>query len=320
MRRGATCDARWDDSIGSVSDGDHFGLTPLAGGFSGETFLGGAPGERTVVRVYGGRGATRGPEAPVVDAAVLGLVRGLLPVPVVLEAHRARPSTDTPGLLVTSFLPGERLDLLLPGLDNDRRAILGDRLGVLLGRLAGMPLPRRGLFVDAELRVEPLPAGDLVGFVEAHRSGTAIASWPPELYDGLLDVAERAQDLLDRISRTCLVHGDLNPRNLLVDRESLEVTGLVDWEFAHAGWPGADLGNLLRFERDDPFAGKVLDAYRDRVPDAPAGVLDQARAADLVALVDLAGRRGENPVTDRAHDLLQAVARTGDLHGGLEGL
>ena len=42
--------------------------------------------------------------------------------------------------------------------------------------------------------------------------------------------------------------------------------------------------------------------------------LELARAADLWALVDLAARRGENPVADRAHDQLVAIARTADLH------
>jgi hypothetical protein len=48
--------------------------------------------------------------------------------------------------------------------------------------------------------------------------------------------------------------------------------------------------------------------------DAPGDLLDRARAADLFALVELASRRGQNPVADRAHDLLLAIARTGDLH------
>ena len=58
----------------------------------------------------------------------------------------------------------------------------------------------------------------------------------------------------------------------------------------------------------------MLDTYRDRVVDAADDVLDQARAADLYALVDLAARRGENPVTERAHDLLAAIVSSGDLH------
>ena len=37
-------------------------------------------------------------------------------------------------------------------------------------------------------------------------------------------------------------------------------------------------------------------------------------AAGLFALIELAGRRGENPVADRAEVLLRAVAASGDLH------
>ena len=55
------------------------------------------------------------------------------------------------------------------------------------------------------------------------------------------------------MGRCCLVHSDFNPKNLLVDPDTLEVTGLLDWEFAHAGHPYTDLGNLLRFERDPVF-------------------------------------------------------------------
>ena len=47
-----------------------------------------------------------------------------------------------------------------------------------------------------------------------------------------------------------LVHSDFNPKNILVDLETVEVVGVVDWEFAHAGSPYTDIGNFSRFERD----------------------------------------------------------------------
>ena len=291
-----------------------FALTPLAGGHSGETFLGDAAGERTVVRVYGERSAVRGPEAPHIDAAVLGFVRGLLPVPEVLDVRRADSQAGLPGLLVTSYLPGVRLDLLLPGLDAAARVTVGRRLGEVLSRLAMMPMTRPGLFVDGDLRVEPLPDGDLADLVASYRSGTALESWSRKAYDGLLAVADRAAEILEGVRRTCLVHSDLNPKNLLVDPGSLAVTGVLDWEFAHAGWPVTDLGNLLRLDREPVFAGAVLEIFGDRVPDVGGDVLDRARAADVHALVDLAARRGQNPVTERAHQLLAAIASSGDLH------
>ena len=291
-------------------------MAPLAGGHGGETFLATSAGERTVVRIYAHRGASRGPGAVDVDAAVLRLVRGLLPVAEVLEVRRPDPALGTPGLLVTSFLPGERLDLVLPGLDAARRTVLGEHLGELLARLAQMPTLRGGLFADGDLRLEPMPKAleDLPSWVESHRGSSALGDWPETDFVALLRVAEEAQGLLDGLDRTCLVHSDLNPKNLLVDPDTLAVTGLVDWEFAHSGLPVSDLGNLLRFERDAVLADAVVRRFRARVPDAGPDVLDLARAADLYALVDLAGRRGDNPVADQAHAQLEAIARTGDLH------
>ena len=286
-------------------------LRPLEGGHSGETFLAGVAGEETVLRVYGGRSAGRGPLAPEIDAAVLELVRGLLPVPTVLEVRRGDPDADLPGLLVTSRLPGERLDLVLPGLSGERRVALGKELGVLLGRLGHMTQPRPGLFVDRSLVAGELPEHlrDLPAWVRFHAERLA-----PGLADRLVPVAEDAQDLLDEDGRVCLVHGDLNPKNLLVDPDTLGLTGVLDWEFAHAGSPYADLGNLLRLEREPALVEAVLTAYREFLPSAPEDLLDRARAADLFALVELAAREEQHEVVVRARELLEAIARDGDLH------
>lgn len=288
-------------------------LVPLAGGHSGETFLAEVAGEQVVVRIYGPRSQARGPLAPEIDAAVLGLVHGLLPVARVLEVRRGDPVSDLPGLLVTSRLPGERLDAVLPGLDRADRLRVGAALGTLVGRLGHMALPRPGVFADRELVIAPMPphAGELPAWVEHHAGGLGLSE--AELAD-LWAVADRAQVLLDRTDRCRLVHSDLNPRNVLVDPELLAVTGLVDWEFAHAGSPYADLGNLLRFERDPAFVDGVLGAYTDFMPTVPDDLLERARAADLFALVELATRREHNPTAARAHAQLRAVARTGDLH------
>ncbi|MFI2707732.1 phosphotransferase family protein, partial [Nocardioides sp. CER28] len=131
---------------------------------------------------------------------------------------------------------------------------------------------------------------------------------------GLRAVADTAQDLLDQVGRVSLVHSDLNPKNVLVEPSTLEVTGVLDWEYAHAGSPYADLGNLLRFDRRPAYADAVLRGYADLRGDDPATALDRARSADLVALVDLAARRAANPVAARAHDRLLAIARSRDLH------
>ncbi len=294
-------------------------LRPLVGGDSGETFLAEAAGEQVVVRVYGSRSLQRGPLAPEIDAAVLELVRGLLPVPEVLEVRRGDPDLDLPGLLVTRHLPGERLDVVLPDLDDRGRETLGAHLGVLVGRLGHLAQPRAGMFADRLLVPQELSEhqAGLTAWVEWHaeRLGEVL---PSGLSEGLREVAEHAQDLLAEDRRVCLVHADLNPENLLVDARTLEVTGLVDWEFAHAGSPYADLGNLLRFEREPVLAEAVIASYRDFMPASPhdrdfmpaspPDVLDRARAADLFALVDLAARAETTDRVEAARTRLAAVA------------
>lgn len=285
---------------------------PLPGGHSGRTFVAAAGEERVVVRIYP-PGEWRGDAAPEIDRSVLGLVRGLVPVPDVLEVRRPVAGEDVPGLLVTSFVPGERADLAVDRLvaagDADGLARLGRSLGDVAATLAGMPLLRPGPFVDAELRLGRFPTDDLIEWATSRLRG-----WSDARLDALSDACGPAQHLLDDVGRASLVHGDLNPKNVLVAPETLEVAAVLDWEYAHAGHPWTDLGNLLRLDRHPAYVAAVLDAWIAVRGGDPAVVLEGARAADLWALVDLASRAGENPVADRAETLLLAIAETGDVH------
>lgn len=286
-------------------------LQPLEGGWSGETFLAEAGGERTVVRIYAD---PRHPaEAAEITASLLRLVRGLLPVPEVREVRRPDPRAGTPALLVTELLPGVRGDLLLPTLDSDGLRRAGAAVGRVAATLAGMPTLRAGLFVDGDLAIEPFDA-DLTAWVESHREPLAARGWTADDLERLDAVAADAQALLDTVGRSCLVHSDLNPKNLLLDTDTLAVTGVLDWEFSHSGHPYTDLGNLLRFDRLPEYVDGVLAAWTDRHGTPADRALDLARAADLFALVELASRTGENPVATAAEARLRAIARSGDVH------
>jgi aminoglycoside phosphotransferase (APT) family kinase protein len=293
--------------LGETEAVDLSSLTPLEGGWSGQTFLAEVAGERSVVRIYPPGGD---PSKAETDAAVLRLVRGLVPVPEVLEVRPARPELDQPGLVVTSFLTGVRGDLLLPTLGRAGLEQVGSTLGGLVADLGGMPMLRPGPFVDAELRLGDFGVDGLPDFVEERLPG--LGHLTPDEAEGLREVAVAAQVLLDAVPRACLVHSDLNPKNLLLDPDTLELTGVLDWEFAHAGHPFTDLGNLLRFDRDAGFEAAVLAAYAERRGTPPDLSLVLARAADLWALVDLADRRAANPVAARADRLLRAIARERD--------
>ena len=286
---------------------------PLTGGHSGETFLVGAAGEQAVLRLY-----VRSPDRAAVDAALLDLVRGLVPVPRVLDL-RTPQMADGPAYLLTELLPGRRLEEVLPSADGSLRAHLAHSVAGVLARLNGIPFRRPGELVDATLQVEPrsATADSLVSWAEQHLRDGPLAQWSAAEQQRLLSVADHADTLLESTHRWCLAHSDFNAKNLLVDATSGEVTGLLDWEFAHAGTPYTDLGNLLRHERDPELTEPLLERFRALAPAPPEDLedlVDRARAADLWALVELASRAGRHAPADRAHDLLRAVAKAEDLH------
>jgi aminoglycoside phosphotransferase (APT) family kinase protein len=293
-----------------------FSVRPLAGGYSGETFLVERPGEPAVLRVYG-----KQPERAAIDAALLHLVRGLIPVPRVLDLRRPDPSVpDSPAHLLITYMPGERLDHVLTRAGPDLGARLAHAVAGVLTTLSGIPFMRPAMFVDSDLRLssDDAPADGLVSWLDRHvASGGGFGHWDPGLLRALRDMCAAADGLLDTVHRTCLVHSDFNAKNILVDPLSGRVTALLDWEYAHAGSPYADLGNLLRFDRGTPWARAVLEHFVARTPGLADNPLTLAHASDLWALIDLAGRGVRNPIVDRADALLQVVARTGDLNARL---
>lgn len=288
-------------------------VVPLSGGYSGETFLVTGAGEQAVLRLY-----ARRPERAAVDQALLDRVRGLLPVPRVLEAVTVPAGADRPPFLLLEALPGDRLDLVLPAADEPLRRRLGEAVAGALTLLATERMPRPGMFVDASLDPAPFApdGGDQRAFLEARLGAGWYAGLSAAERDGLRAVARRASAVTASPARIALVHADFNPKNLLVDPATGGVTGVLDWEFAYAGAPLGDLGNLLRFETDPVFVAAAAGTYTDRAPDVPPDWLEVARALDLYALLDLAGRDATNPVVAGARDLLLATARTRTLAAG----
>lgn len=282
---------------------------PLPGGWSGESFLAEIDGIRSVVRICAAPSA-RGERAAEVDAALMRLVRGLVPVPEVLEVKAARDGN--PPLLITRYVPGARADDLVRGQDELVLASLGEQLGRVAGTLAGVPTMTSGHFVDAGLRIEPFaPAADDL-LLQVTSRLPRLRGFGPELTEGLLEVARRAQDELDAMGRTSLVHGDLIPKNVVVDPGTGDVVALVDWEHAHAGSPYADLGSLLRFDRHPVWEDAVLSGWIAARGGSAEQARDLARCTDLFVLVELASRPGGNLIVDLAEVFLQEIARESD--------
>lgn len=282
---------------------------PLPGGWSGESFLTEVDGVSSVVRICATPNA-RGQRTAEVDGALMRLMRGLVPVPEVMDVRPARDGN--PPLLITRHVPGVRADDLVRGLDEPVLARVGRQLGRIAGTIAGVPTVTSGHFADAGLRIEPFAEGfdDLRSHVTSRLP--RLRDFSPAEVEGLLQVAGRAQESLDTVGRTSLVHGDLHPKNVVVEPDTGCVAAVVDWEHAHSGSPFADLGSLLRFDRHPVWEKAVLSGWVEVRGGEVRTARDLARCADLRVLVDLASRPGGNLVVDLADVFLREIARQGD--------
>lgn len=220
----------------------------------------------------------------------------------------------------------------LPDGDDDPR--VDDEAGVLTSVEAADVAPRFLGRVGRARVQEGLP-GSPLRLVPLAVRDVATASWHAELADtadGLLRLAkltvdrgvppdtlsEEAEALLspatagtvrDSLQRladadvSVLCHGDTSAQNVLSDGASL--TGLVDWEFARRGLPGADVLNLAHAVFEQRLGlrrwreHEVLRAFGTAWAAAP--LFREARAATLAG-AEIVGLPGS-----LAHDLEIAV-------------
>ena len=284
-------------------------LTPLAGGWSGRDLPRRGGGERTVVRIYAARrgATTRRPRStPRCCAWCAGCCR----CPRCWRYAAATPPPDRPGLLVTSFLPGERGDLLLPAPRRRRgRGRLGARLGGLLADLGGHadaaagPVRRRRPDVGDFGRADGCPGS-------SPTAPTALGLGPPTCSTAARRSRTDAQALLDAVGRD--LPGAQRP-------EPQEPAGRPGHPRGHRA---AGLG--VRARRAPVHRPRQPAALRPRpgVRRRGAGRLPRAaRRTPATRPSTWPGRptcgpwwtwppgAGENPVAERAHDLLRARSR-----------
>lgn len=159
---------------------------------------------------------------------VLGLVRGIVPVPEVLDQGE--------DWTLYSFIPGEHLT----GTPAHIRAA-----AQTLAALSSITFPSAG-WIQVDGSITPFDFGNGKGFVESLLERPDVQGWlGPQTVQAISGVlATEAERSKGRQARYSLCHGDYNPTNILIHNGA--VSGVLDWEFAHAGDFYMDVGNLLR--------------------------------------------------------------------------
>lgn len=194
------------------------------------------------------------------------------------------------------WIEGESLQDLRPSLDAKAFLELGLAIGQMLAAVHAFAYQHFGFF-DAEIHpVGPMDLGGDALISYLHKclvEGLGGQRLGEDLTKEVLAFAKRDGRAVEAWeAKACLVHGDMNLSNILVRRSSSgtwEVAGLIDWEYAFAGGPAFDFGNLLRppLDHAETFANALEKGYRARGGDMPADWQRIARITDLFAYADV---------------------------------
>jgi aminoglycoside phosphotransferase (APT) family kinase protein len=114
-----------------------------------------------------------------------------------------------------------------------------------LVRIAALEFKSAGI-INADGTITPFSFGGSKGFVAEKLEDAEVRTWlGEEAVGALITVLQKEAGRLDELdAQSRLVHGDFNPTNILIHHG--KVSGILDWEFCHAGTPYMDIGNLLR--------------------------------------------------------------------------
>ncbi len=287
-------------------------VRPLSGGLANSNLRVDIAGRDAplVLRLY-----QRDPKAAGVEQALSRRLRSLVEVAEFLYLAGDNPVTGQ-AYAVLGWIEGRHPEPLLETLSDERAAALGRAIGRRLAAIHSVRFPRPG-FLDSELRVvEEVELGQ-AGLLAYLRSclveGPGGERLGDELSRTLLRFAETKARALDGwLAPVCLVHADFNSTNLLV--RSLAdgdwAVAVLDWEFAFAGSPAIEFGNLFRSPglRRPAFQKGVAAGYVAAGGHLPEGWHGIARIADLFNWASFLAR----PHADAAliEDACKAVGET----------
>lgn len=110
-------------------------------------------------------------------------------------------------------------------------------------------------------------------------------------------VQDNKAELHEMDRAAALTHGDFRPTNLIIQQG--RVSSIIDWEFAMAGHPIADIAQFFRYENQ--FSPRLKEAFIDAYQDISGNKLPEqweqiGGLRDMVNLLQMIGTEDEQPV------------------------
>jgi aminoglycoside phosphotransferase (APT) family kinase protein len=236
-----------------------------------------------------------------------------LPAPTMLLADEGRGALPYPSL-VYQWIEGMTLNAMRSMATRDELLSLAEPLGRVLAEMFKLA-PAEG----SELRAPPSSPDTLLSLSQQRLlQGRARARLGGNLADAVWKYFSSEADRLRALGRpTCLVHGDLGGRNILVASIGAQrwgIAGIVDWEDAFGGWAMWDIGSFFRYAKryDQTFREHFERSYRNRGGTLPGDWWRTARLLDATRQVATLDRERELPAAFAdCRELLEALLQDG---------
>lgn len=252
------------------------------------------PPNRIVLRLY-----QRDPAQARKEAALLKLLAERK-APIARMLYFADDGAIVPHpFALCEWIGAERLEVVAQDIGPAGFTELAPTLGKAMAAIHAITLPRTGFFAD-DLRIPDAVDMGQAGLAAYLRrcliDGMGGERLGEKLTTDVIAFVEREGKRLDAwLKKPCLTHADFNGSNILVkknDAGAWTVAAVLDWEFAFAGSPAFDFGNLLRPPLGDSkgFVTGLTTAYKKAGGTLPDDWRRIARIADLYSWADFLAR------------------------------
>jgi aminoglycoside phosphotransferase (APT) family kinase protein len=258
--------------------------SPLLGGRANTLYRMRCEGGRELVlRLY-----ARDPETCSKEVALTRRLGPKVPVAPLVGFHeQPLPGIGVPAA-VFEFIRGQTLDRALVAEQSPVLLRLARAIGRIIASIAAVSFPHGGDLVsneDGDLAVRVWNFGGDKSFIRyCVEDTTAGERLGAELAKQLLEYERRCEERWrDNGYEGRLVHGDFNPSNIIVRDD--DVAAVLDWEFALAGDPLMDFGNILRSREGqswpEGFGAAIAEGFRAEGGTLPVDWRERATYIDV---------------------------------------
>lgn len=235
----------------------------------------------------------------------------LIPMPEFLYVQKQKSPEQS--FVIQKWFDGISFYKILEEGTNTNLVRSAKSIAYVLSNIADQKFPAAGFFKD-NLEVKPYDSDNknhpFISYIEdCLFNGHAGKNLGDELRDELWNYIQKNRELFPKQEPACLVHGDFNFDNILIDVASSQVIAVLDWEFAFAGSYLFDIGTFLRFELPVEVKKEFISSFQDYSGiSLPENYEKMVKIQDISNFVGLINHSKETP--DRVRDVKRLIQET----------